>query len=58
MGCDDDSYDAYVDNLISIHAPIVGCDTIKLSDTAQVGISIHAPIVGCDLYHSLKMQLV
>ena len=37
--------------MISIHAPIVGCDPmiIKISDDFK--ISIHAPIVGCDMYN-------
>ena len=34
---------------ISIHAPIVGCDTTALDYLATDNISIHAPIVGCDL---------
>ena len=34
---------------ISIHAPIVGCDTsIDISLSTISKISIHAPIVGCD----------
>ena len=35
-------------NLISIHAPIVGCDRITLEYFKSRSISIHAPIVGCD----------
>ena len=40
---------AFKKKLISIHAPIVGCDhsTIK-AFTTSFEISIHAPIVGCD----------
>ena len=36
--------------LISIHAPIVGCDAVNNEkDGFDSVISIHAPIVGCDL---------
>ena len=38
----------YTWNDISIHAPIVGCDFMWISDTSFWNISIHAPIVGCD----------
>ena len=35
---------------ISIHAPIVGCDSMAMkTDTDLCNISIHAPIVGCDI---------
>ena len=35
--------------MISIHAPIVGCDKKELEAmTFNYDISIHAPIVGCD----------
>ena len=35
---------------ISIHAPIVGCDSIAYDNSLALKlISIHAPIVGCDL---------
>ena len=34
---------------ISIHAPIVGCDSIVYLSFLLITISIHAPIVGCDL---------
>ena len=33
---------------ISIHAPRVGCDAVKLLDGRNRDISIHAPRVGCD----------
>ena len=35
-------------DFISIHAPIVGCDTGEVKELAGLAISIHAPIVGCD----------
>ena len=35
-------------NIISIHAPIVGCDEEEGSPYYESNISIHAPIVGCD----------
>ena len=36
-------------SMISIHAPIVGCDHDRYSHSRYiVAISIHAPIVGCD----------
>ena len=36
--------------VISIHAPIVGCDRKAcILEEVQGKISIHAPIVGCDL---------
>ena len=50
MGCDDKNvmlnrYSVF----ISIHAPIVGCDTgTYYVYNADNDISIHAPIVGCD----------
>ena len=34
--------------IISIHAPIVGCDCRFWKNCYKNGISIHAPIVGCD----------
>ena len=35
---------------ISIHAPRVGCDTLRKYDSAEeLMISIHAPRVGCDV---------
>ena len=37
---------------ISIHAPIVGCDSIHLFHLFIICISIHAPIVGCDSKNS------
>ena len=37
-------------SIISIHAPIVGCDReTVLKNTYSLNISIHAPIVGCDI---------
>ena len=34
--------------LISIHAPLVGCDSFAFSVDKDSWISIHAPLVGCD----------
>ena len=39
--------------VISIHAPIVGCDYNSILIEQLMGISIHAPIVGCDLLSRL-----
>ena len=33
---------------ISIHAPLAGCDGVKLSKEDAKHISIHAPLAGCD----------
>ena len=33
---------------ISIHAPLTGCDGIRLLPTNIPSISIHAPLTGCD----------
>ena len=39
----------YVGGLvISIHAPLTGCDTTCECSPASSGISIHAPLTGCD----------
>ena len=36
-------------HMISIHAPLAGCDRHKtMGGTALRGISIHAPLAGCD----------
>ena len=35
---------------ISIHAPIVGCDSDAIPEMYDLQISIHAPIVGCDSF--------
>ena len=35
--------------MISIHAPIVGCDHGTFAVFTGYHISIHAPIVGCDI---------
>ena len=42
-------------SLISIHAPIVGCDTLYTHVLNGSRISIHAPIVGCDRYKQLYL---
>ena len=35
--------------MISIHAPLAGCDVIALAQKEQAkAISIHAPLAGCD----------
>ena len=36
------------DNVISIHAPRVGCDRVEVIIVDTLSISIHAPRVGCD----------
>ena len=33
---------------ISIHAPLAGCDPMRLKDSYSFTISIHAPLAGCD----------
>ena len=38
----------YCDKLISIHAPLTGCDATKLCNNINYYISIHAPLTGCD----------
>ena len=38
--------------LISIHAPLAGCDVALLGQIAAVVISIHAPLAGCDASQS------
>ena len=44
--------------IISIHAPIVGCDDNGIfSKIAYKHISIHAPIVGCDHCVRLIVQV-
>ena len=49
MGCDEDDIPIYNKLIISIHAPIVGCDGELMNMSVnEVEISIHAPIVGCD----------
>ncbi len=35
-------------SLISIHAPLTGCDIVYKVDCARYRISIHAPLTGCD----------
>ena len=39
--------------LISIHAPLTGCDKINFDWVLEATISIHAPLTGCDLRLSL-----
>ena len=57
MGCDYDVGDIVTNKLISIHAPIVGCDAATKRDQAKlIWISIHAPIVGCDLKPVYTLQ--
>ena len=34
--------------VISIHAPLAGCDPDVITATTTVAISIHAPLAGCD----------
>ena len=35
--------------IISIHAPLAGCDRDYTLETYQTVISIHAPLAGCDM---------
>ena len=42
--------------VISIHAPIVGCDYNVLCNSMLLTISIHAPIVGCDEYNKKQKR--
>ena len=47
----------YIRIVISIHAPIVGCDMGTKIIEVYLIISIHAPIVGCDIvFRRLKMR--
>ena len=49
MGCDIAISINFDNTVISIHAPIVGCDDFKIHyHFTPSQISIHAPIVGCD----------
>ena len=41
---------------ISIHAPIVGCDSKLKTDYKSLKISIHAPIVGCDASERFRQR--
>ena len=34
--------------MISIHAPLAGCDSLIDEDGCITDISIHAPLAGCD----------
>ena len=34
--------------IISIHAPLAGCDSWRLNGRHEIEISIHAPLAGCD----------
>ena len=47
-GATQDGTEAYVDALISIHAPHAGSDQSQNVIGADHGISIHAPHVGSD----------
>ncbi len=50
MGCDSKRIYTLIKWIISIHAPIVGCDRgARGNITRLIQISIHAPIVGCDI---------
>ena len=35
-------------DVISIHAPLAGCDDTTFILSLQLKISIHAPLAGCD----------
>ena len=41
--------DADERRIISIHAPLAGCDFIISKRNFDFGISIHAPLAGCDV---------
>ena len=41
-------YSDTVGKMISIHAPLAGCDEILRLDLQLFAISIHAPLAGCD----------
>ena len=38
-----------MDRIISIHAPLTGCDSIDAFESYLADISIHAPLTGCDV---------
>ena len=40
-----------IQTVISIHAPLAGCDTISSNEVRKLSISIHAPLAGCDGYY-------
>ena len=40
--------------IISIHAPLAGCDRSEIEPANNVYISIHAPLAGCDLRDGAK----
>ena len=44
--------------LISIHAPLAGCDDVDLGDDKESRISIHAPLAGCDLVDGTACMLL
>ena len=47
------SYGEYTETVISIHAPLAGCDWTRCNPFAAAAISIHAPLAGCDPRPSL-----
>ena len=42
--------------IISIHAPLAGCDHPQIGKTIPIAISIHAPLAGCDRGARLLLQ--
>ena len=45
--------------LISIHAPLTGCDANFVSNLSTYSlISIHAPLTGCDLFNIASFNLI
>ena len=40
--------------MISIHAPLAGCDRVRMLQRQQLAISIHAPLAGCDFAFRLR----
>ena len=45
-----------LNQLISIHAPLAGCDSAIKKMAADAMISIHAPLAGCDLAYEPKTE--
>ena len=43
--------------LISIHAPLAGCDVLRNAGHNAINISIHAPLAGCDRTYKLEGRM-
>ena len=53
-GCDREVHKPQrIASLISIHAPLAGCDFLRCRSSAARPISIHAPLAGCDSDHAV-----